>query len=304
MPIMIQINSAKEVLAAVAASVQQNPQFAGLQQPDFNSRFSNPYSLSQWGGPYDPTTLRLGHGRELSDLHRQALYLAALSQQQKGGASLMSVPSMQQLQLSLQLQNRVLELSLARQEEARLLMDKSFPPSQITWSDSVQTQVPQAVKIIKTLPKQPRQKTRAKTFPTELMEAITANYDEDMVSWFPDGRSFAVVNPDLFVDVILKQTFKDCKYASFVRKLNRWGFSRHTSGADCFYHPLFQYDRMDLCAQIVCLPRKERSKEKKVPLVSSTGVDPSRVVDAHNLSRGDYPSLAGIVKFVNAKHGS
>jgi hypothetical protein len=296
MPSMIEISRAEEALLA-ASSVQQNPQFVSLQQHDFNSRFNKPHPLSQWGGPYNPTPL--WPGDELnSDLQRQALSLATPSQQQQGGASPVSMLSMQQLQQSLQLQNMVMESLLARQQqEERRLMDFSFSPSQTTWPGSVRTQVsPFVVKVTQALPKQPRQKERAKTFPVKLMEAITAHYDEDIVSWFLDGKSFVVVNPDLFVDVILKQTFKNCKYASFVRKLNRWGFSRHTSGADCFYHPLFQYDRMDLCAQLVYIPRNGRSRKKQAPFVPSAGVHPSATVDAYKLSRGDNTSLAGAEK--------
>jgi hypothetical protein len=54
MPSMIEISRAEEVLVA-ASSVQQNPQFVSLQQHDFSSRFNKPHSLSQWGGPYNPT---------------------------------------------------------------------------------------------------------------------------------------------------------------------------------------------------------------------------------------------------------
>ena len=73
-------------------------------------------------------------------------------------------------------------------------------------------------------------KKRAKTFPEKLMEALMEHSDEEAVAWLPDGKSFVIVNPDLFCEDVLSNVFKVSKYASFVRKLHRWGFVRLTSG--------------------------------------------------------------------------
>ena len=73
-------------------------------------------------------------------------------------------------------------------------------------------------------------KKRAKTFPEKLMHALIEHSDEEAVAWLPDGKSFVIVNPDLFCDDVLSNVFKISKYASFVRKLHRWGFVRLTSG--------------------------------------------------------------------------
>lgn len=73
-------------------------------------------------------------------------------------------------------------------------------------------------------------KKRAKTFPEKLMQALIEHSDEEAVAWLPDGKSFVIVNPDLFCDDVLSNVFKISKYASFVRKLHRWGFVRLTSG--------------------------------------------------------------------------
>jgi hypothetical protein len=103
------------------------------------------------------------------------------------------------------------------------------------------------------MPKPPKvRKRHVKSFPVKLMEAITDYYDETIVAWLLDGKSFVVVDPQEFIDKVLAQAFKGGKYASFVRKLNRWGFSRLISGTgmDCFHHPFFQRSRMDLCALI------------------------------------------------------
>ncbi|KAL3798236.1 hypothetical protein ACHAW5_003503 [Stephanodiscus triporus] len=48
-----------------------------------------------------------------------------------------------------------------------------------------------------------------------------------MVSWLPEGRSFAIKDPAGFLELLLPMFFKsskDTKLRSFYRKLNRWGF--------------------------------------------------------------------------------
>lgn len=140
---------------------------------------------------------------------------------------------------------------------------------------------------------EPKSRRKAKTFPVKLMQALIENPDEEAVAWLPDGKSFVIVQPDLFVDIVLKKTFKECKYASFVRKLHRWGFVRLTSGTgtDCFHHPLFQRNRTDLCSRIVCTPRdpaKASETEK-------------RVAAATSMTNDKPPSLAGVEKFFRSK---
>lgn len=128
-------------------------------------------------------------------------------------------------------------------------------------------------------------KRHVKSFPMKLMETINEHYDESVIAWLPDGKSFVVVDPDLFVENVLSQTFKGGKYSSFVRKLNRWGFSRLISGTgmDCFHNALFQRDRSELCALITSNPERN----------DTLGVDPNLL--------GGKPSLAGIEKYFEMK---
>lgn len=90
-------------------------------------------------------------------------------------------------------------------------------------------------KVLNQLKKE--KKKRAKTFPEKLMEALMEHSDEEAVAWLPDGKSFVIVNPDLFCEDVLSNVFKVSKYASFVRKLHRWGFVRLTSGTGTFAVP-------------------------------------------------------------------
>jgi HSF-type DNA-binding len=129
-------------------------------------------------------------------------------------------------------------------------------------------------------------KRRTKSFPEKLLSSMMAHgVNEDAVAWLPDGKSFVVVNADEFVQQILRPTFKECKYASFVRKLHRWGFVRLTSGTgtDCFHHPFFQNGRLDLAAKLNCAPRE---KDGTIMCV---------------IGGGKPPSLAGVERFIRAK---
>lgn len=132
---------------------------------------------------------------------------------------------------------------------------------------------------------QPKRR-KAKTFPIKLMTALMENPNEEAVAWLPDGKSFVVVQPDLFCSFVLSKVFKECKYASFVRKLHRWGFVRLTSGTgtDCFHHPMFIRSNLNLASQIVCTPRDTPERKKPKNLISDKP-----------------PSLAGVEKFFRAK---
>lgn len=232
----------------------------------------------------------------------------------------MPLSAMRQRQSILQ-QNMMLDSLLARQEKQRLFQGTKRGSDDISknWSAGLVGlqgmeatpippfavgKIPQGVALPKL------RKRRAKTFPVKLMEAITSHYDEDIVAWLPDGRSFVVVDPEAFVETILTPNFKDCKYSSFVRKLNRWGFARLTSGTgtDCFYHALFQRERIDLCAQMLCMPRKDSSTKKAPPTAtpsagvasaSTTKTDSNLPIDASSLASppGSRPSLQGDEKF-------
>ena len=141
-------------------------------------------------------------------------------------------------------------------------------------------------------------KKRAKTFPEKLMQAMMDHEDEEAVGWLPDGKSFVIVSPDRFVQDILNNVFKQAKYASFIRKLHRWGFMRLTSGTgtDCFHHPLFQKNRKDLASKITC------STKDKPPaaamLLGAKGAGGMRGMAFHDAKP---PSLAGVEKFIRAK---
>ncbi|KAL7572357.1 hypothetical protein ACA910_021569 [Epithemia clementina (nom. ined.)] len=112
---------------------------------------------------------------------------------------------------------------------------------------------------------------------------------DDAFTWHPDGKSFVIVNDDIFVQKVLSKDFKASKYSSFVRKLHRWGFVRLTSGTgkDCFHHPQFQKDRYDLAGEITSAPNTKvpakRTKRRRRSDTSTEGdeMDPAPVDQKH-----------------------
>jgi HSF-type DNA-binding len=140
-------------------------------------------------------------------------------------------------------------------------------------------------------------KKRAKSFPEKLMQAMMEHENERAVAWLPDGKSFVIVSPDLFVNEVLSSSFKEAKYASFVRKLHRWGFIRLTSGTgtDCFHHPSFNRNYPEYAARITCAPMKEGHAVPHPKEAKSRPSAASRAVGEKP------PSLAGVERFIRAK---
>lgn len=130
-------------------------------------------------------------------------------------------------------------------------------------------------------------KRRAKSFPEKLMKVLMDHTNEKAYAWLPDGKSFVVVHPDTFVKAVLNKGFKASKYASFVRKLHRWGFVRLTSGTgtDCFHHPMFVRGEMAQVGQIACVPTMGQLAEKPPSLVGVERFIRSKVVESA-LDRG------------------
>jgi hypothetical protein len=87
---------------------------------------------------------------------------------------------------------------------------------------------------------------RAIPFPLKLMRVLSDEEYSHIISWMPSGRSFVILRPKSFVTEVLPKNFKSAQYASFTRKLTRWGFIRSEEGTGEFHHPQFRKGRMDL----------------------------------------------------------
>lgn len=301
-PSLLDVQRAENILAAAAMASSNSPLNSSVSQLAMMNA-ANPQTAflqSRLGGAASllgsNTQLPLSHDSSLfSKSHAFSLATA------NGGMGSGVLGSLEQ-----ELQGRFKrrrssglesDLPLKKAGNVGAVSDLKLPGSLTTVEDaqqkgSTQHQIQHLMKMREE--NTPKSRRKAKTFPVKLMQALMENPNEDAVAWLPDGKSFVIVNPDIFVETVLKRVFKECKYASFVRKLHRWGFVRLTSGTgtDCFHHPLFQQNRMDMCAKIICTPR-DSSKASEAE---------KRAVAAQQQASTDKPpSLAGVEKFFRTR---
>ena len=148
----------------------------------------------------------------------------------------------------------------------------------------------------------PKGRRKARTFAQKLMDVMINHHNGDAVSWLPDGKSFVVVDSEKFVSEVLPYVFKTCKYESFTRKLNRWGFIRMTSGTgvDVFSHEYFQRDRIELVLKMSC---KFPQGEKDAGTIDRFCHGFRSTIDYQQPGEVFKPSLSGVeVFFAKNKH--
>ena len=104
------------------------------------------------------------------------------------------------------------------------------------------------------------------TFPFKLYRMLAeAENDkkDDIVSFFPHGRAFAIHKPRDFVTEIMPKYFTTSRMSSFQRQLNLYGFRRITEGVDKggYFHENFLKGRKSLCGKI----KRKKSSVKTPP---------------------------------------
>jgi hypothetical protein len=99
------------------------------------------------------------------------------------------------------------------------------------------------------------------TFPQKLMQIVSDESTNDVVAWLPHGKGFQIYKKKKFASDVLPKAFKQSKYTSFTRKLNRWGFTRVTRGPEtgAYYHKYFQRGNTRLCMQMSCQSGKVKA---------------------------------------------
>lgn len=103
----------------------------------------------------------------------------------------------------------------------------------------------------------------AKIFPQRLFDVLSDERNADCICWLPHGRGFIVRNREKFTAEVLPRYFKQTKFNSFTRRLNRWNFTRITTGPEhgAYTHKFFQRGNPTLCTQMYC--KNERAKFAK-----------------------------------------
>uniref|UniRef100_A0A7S1BGB5 HSF-type DNA-binding domain-containing protein n=1 Tax=Corethron hystrix TaxID=216773 RepID=A0A7S1BGB5_9STRA len=97
-----------------------------------------------------------------------------------------------------------------------------------------------------------------------------------IASWKSHGRAFCIYDNRKFVDIILKDYFKQSKWTSFQRQLNTYGFKRITRGIDSgsYYHQCFLRGVPDLCSNIERIEIKGKKDATKDKVASSPIAEP------------------------------
>jgi len=98
----------------------------------------------------------------------------------------------------------------------------------------------------------------------QLMQVVSDEENSDVISWLPHGKGFIIYKKKKFASDVLPKYFKNSKYTSFTRKLNRWGFTRVTRGPEtgAYYHKYFQRGDTRLCMQMSCQSNKHSTGQQ------------------------------------------
>ena len=104
-----------------------------------------------------------------------------------------------------------------------------------------------------------------RTFPEKLMEILSMKESTDAMQWVADGDAFVILSVANCVHTILPRFFKQTKFASFIRKVNRWGFKQISKGTRniVYRHPSFKRGQRELCMTMRCSTEGTDSTERK-----------------------------------------
>mmetsp|Transcript_30990 Transcript_30990/g.45969 ORF Transcript_30990/g.45969 Transcript_30990/m.45969 type:complete len:410 (-) Transcript_30990:141-1370(-) len=140
----------------------------------------------------------------------------------------------------------------------------------------------------KTNPSKAKQIGRKKNdrFPNKLMfilEESEKNGEEEIISFLPHGKSFAVHDIDRFVEEVMPRHFQTLKYSSFVRQLNFYGFRRvsEPDGSYAYFHENFEKSKK--VGRFFIKRKKHPECEQEMPVPKMT---PIATTEAPENNRG------------------
>ena len=79
---------------------------------------------------------------------------------------------------------------------------------------------------------------KSRSFAVSLHEILSDPSTSSVISWLPHGRSWRILQPEIFEKDVIPQYFGHRNLASFMRQVNGWGFLRVKQGPDrkSYYH--------------------------------------------------------------------
>lgn len=111
-------------------------------------------------------------------------------------------------------------------------------------------------------------------FPVILHQILTKEELGHIISWLPHGRSWCILDRSQFERNVIPIYFDHGRYASFMRQVNYWGFSRVNKGPDVesYYHEFFLRGLPHLCLKMKRPEKlnKSHSDKQKLPNLYNT----------------------------------
>jgi len=105
------------------------------------------------------------------------------------------------------------------------------------------------------------------TFIVKLHQMLSNPDIEDIISWLPHGRAWRILQRKPFEEQVIPLYFRHCRYSSFMRQVNGWGFRRVTNGSDynAYYHEMFLRGMPHLCYKMRRLTTKDGGARGRHP---------------------------------------
>ncbi|EEC45511.1 predicted protein [Phaeodactylum tricornutum CCAP 1055/1] len=102
-------------------------------------------------------------------------------------------------------------------------------------------------------------------FPLKLHQILGNPEFAECICWNPHGRSWRILKPPVFEQLVIPLYFRHAKYASFMRQVNGWGFKRIVSGNDhnSYFHELFVREYPQLCIKMKRIKKGEGERKRK-----------------------------------------
>ena len=111
-------------------------------------------------------------------------------------------------------------------------------------------------------------KSKRQTFPMILMALLEDPANTNILTWLPNGTSFAIICQKQFTTELMPNHLNVKTFHAFTRKLGQWGFCRRDKHS-FFYHPLFRQGNWLACGNIRCQTSSGRKMLPKSSYISS-----------------------------------
>lgn len=98
-------------------------------------------------------------------------------------------------------------------------------------------------------------------FLLKVYSIINDSKNSQVISWTDSGESFTIKNTSLFTQNLLPKYFKHKNFASFIRQLNMYDFSKCKNSELTYSHPLF---RKGLRQELGKIRRKMTEKKREL----------------------------------------